>query len=143
MRRRDGQRGSSLIETALLLPVAVLLCLGGLDFSRAYTTAAQLEASAATAAAQGARTPENLDAARALGLANMPGGADSSVSLEIICACSSAPTAWAACEQLQCTGDTRRLYARAVAQTGFATIGRYPGVQSRTQLRRERFVRAE
>jgi Flp pilus assembly protein TadG len=142
MRRLDAQRGSSVIETALLLPVAMLLCLGGLDFSRAYIAAARVEASAAATAAQGARSPRNLDAARTLGLANLPGGTESTVSLEIVCACSSAPTVWATCEQLQCQGAKRR-YARAVAQSSFRTIGRYPGLQPETKLRRERFVRAE
>lgn len=141
--KRSRRRGSSLIETALLLPVAVLLCLGGLDFTRLYITGARLEAAATTAASEAARQPENLEPARFLGLADLPHDEASEVSVAIVCACSNAPQAWAECREISCGAGHRRRYARAVAETGFSTVGRYPGVDSQSRLRREHFVRAE
>ncbi len=137
------RRGSSLIETAMLLPVVVLLGLGGLDFSRVYVTGAQLEAAAAAAAAEAARRPEEPEAARALALENLPSDAEPQVSIEIVCACPGVPSTWIACEQTRCEAADRRRYARAVASATFHTVGRYPGVPARSRLKRERFVRSE
>jgi|GEM_PF-3627920 len=143
--RRDHRRrrGASLIETALLLPVAVLLTLGGLDFSRIYVAGAQLEAAAATAASQAAREPEALEAARAAALANLPADTEPRISIEMVCACSTAPEQWGPCEQTRCGRGEARRYARAAASAGFATVGRYPGVPSESRLERQHFMRAD
>ena len=142
-RQRNRRRGSAILETALLLPVAVLLCLGGWDFSRLYMAGAQLESSAAVAAAYAARETHDLAPAEALGWEDLPDSPQSSVSVEIVCACSAAPQAWGACEEIACDAGERCRYARAVAEMGFVTVGRYPGVPVQSTLRREHFVRAE
>ncbi|MBI1352927.1 MAG: hypothetical protein GC160_01175 [Acidobacteria bacterium] len=140
-RRHEPTRGSSLIETAFVLPIAILLCLGAWDFSRLYISAADLEAAATVAAVQGARAPEDLAAARSLALKDLD--PDGEVSLEPVCACPSAPSAWAACEQIACGAESPRRYIRAVASSSYFTFGRYPGIESPARLERERFVRVE
>lgn len=140
---RNRRRGSSLIETALLLPVAVLLCLGGLEFSRIYIATAQLEAAATVAASEAARRPDDLAPARDLALADLPASGGVSVEVEIVCACAATPEQWGSCEAVRCGAGERRRYARALAESEFQTVGRYLGVQAPSRLRREHFVRAE
>ena len=105
-READRRRGASILEAAIVLPVALLLCMGAMDFSRLAVSAARLQAASATAAAQGAREPDDLDAARRLALADLD--PQSSISLEPVCVCPSAPSARAACEQLRCGGAPPR-----------------------------------
>jgi hypothetical protein len=55
-----GFDGSSLIETALVMPVLLLMLLGSVDFGRAYYVAIEVNSAANAAALYGSQNPTDL-----------------------------------------------------------------------------------
>ena len=130
---RDNRRGSSFIETAILIPVMLLMCCGTMDFARAVYAGISM-ASAARAGVQfGALTPGNsgktTDMAQAakndaadLGLDNV------TATTRNFCSCNDGGGEVACSGTVTCNGATPYGYVSVTANYTFRPVVPWPGI---------------
>ena len=157
-RRRDPERGGVLAEFAVVLPVALLLLLGAVDFGRVWALASA-SANAAHAGAQygsqnaqlaadinGMRTVVTNDLAASSVLAASNDGengitlADFVITPERYCECADGSDI--ACDN-KCGGGTNPMvFVRVRVDTTFETLFDYPGIPNVVPISRQAILRA-
>lgn len=159
MRTPNSERGSALVEFALVMPLLLLLCMGATDFGRLFFHAVTVYNAASTGAFYGARTPllsgqyavmeqkakedagdiEDISTgvgATAERTCECPGAAAGDPGTPIDCREAANPNA--------CAGyGSPVAYVKVRAQNTFETIGLYPGIPSSTAVAREVWMRVQ
>ena len=144
--RLRSERGTQLVEMAILAPFLVVLMLGSTDFARASYHAITL-ANAARAGAQFA-TQNSAAAANAVGIRSAAEfeaqniGAITVVS-SIFCRCPGS-TVVVSCTVGACAGGAgKELYTSVTASQIFLTLAPYPGVPSSIPMSRNATMRVQ
>ena len=157
-RRRDSERGGVLAEFAVVIPVALLLLLGAVDFGRVWALASA-SSNAAHAGAQygsqnaqlaadinGMRTVATNDLASSAVLAASNDGengisiADFVITPERYCECADGSDI--ACDNKCGGGTSPMVFVRVQIDTTFETLFDYPGIPSSVQISRAAVLRA-
>lgn len=156
--RRDRERGGVLAEFAVVIPVALLLLLGAVDFGRVYALASA-SANAAHAGAQygsqnaqlaadveGMRTVVVNDLATSSVLAASNADEDGislsdfTITPERYCECADGSDI--NCDN-KCGGGTNPMvFVRVRIDTTFETLFDYPGIPNEIQISRQAVLRA-
>jgi Flp pilus assembly protein TadG len=102
-----SERGSSLVETALFMPVLLTLMLGVTDFGRAYYQANELEGAAHAGAVYGSQYPTDTTDMQTMAVDNAPDGTGASAS------CATTPT---------CTGTTEVYYVKVTVSASYSPL---------------------
>jgi Flp pilus assembly protein TadG len=128
---RRGQRGSSVIELALMIPVLALLAFGTADFARISYAAVEIHAAARAGAQYGSQSV--VTAADSAGMiaaakADAPDltGVTATASQ---CSCATGSSV-ASCTASYCTNNPNANFITVNAQFPFSTIAPYPGIPS-------------
>jgi Flp pilus assembly protein TadG len=126
---RRQQDGSSIIETALILPFLILLMAGAFDFGRAYYTAIEVASSAEAGALYGLQNVTNLtgmQTAAILDAADVPGlravatyGCECSDGSGVTPSCTTSPTT--------CSNNIVN-YVQVVSSATFTPLLSFPGI---------------
>ncbi|MDA0204901.1 MAG: pilus assembly protein [Acidobacteria bacterium] len=139
-RLKDARRGSIMVEAALVIPLAFMLCVGATDFARLFYHALTVKGASSGAALYGAQ--ELLRSGDISGMASRA-TADAG-NLEAVtatptqvCKCPTAPPF--SCVDYNttvCAGYGKaRAYVRVQVNQDFSTIGRYWNVPNQTNIR--------
>jgi Flp pilus assembly protein TadG len=142
---RDG-KGSSFVETAILVPVMLLMCAGTMDFARVVYAGIEIANAARAGVQYGALTPGNSGdtagmAQAALNDAADLGSSNVTASARNFCGCDSG-TAEVACSSTTC-GTTPSGYVSVTANYTFNTFLRWPGLPQSVVLTRTARMRAQ
>jgi Flp pilus assembly protein TadG len=140
-----NQRGSGFIETAILLPVMLLMCCGTMDFARVVYAGIEV-ASAARAGVQfGALTPGNSGNTDGMVQAALNDAADLGAGVTAtarnFCGCNSGTTE-VSCSSTTC-GTTPSGYVSVTANYTFNTLIPWPGIPQTVVLTRTAQMRAQ
>ena len=145
-KRLGSERGSQMVELALLLPFLVVLMLGSTDFARAAYYAITLS-HAARAGAQYATQSgaHSINTAGIQAAAQMEAQNIGSISVVsgTFCQCPGS-TVQVSCTVGTCTGDAAKLsFATVTASRTFETIAPYPAVPSSIDMSRTAVMRIQ
>jgi Flp pilus assembly protein TadG len=143
---RSDRRGTSLIETAILVPLVLLLCCGTMDFARVVYAGISIANAARAGVQLGALTPGNsgkingmvqaaINDAAGLGTSNV------TASARNFCLCPNG-TSEVACSSF-CTGETPDGYVSVTANYTFNTVVRYPMIPQTVVLSRTATMRVQ
>lgn len=139
---RASERGTSIVECAVLLPFLVTLVLAAVDFSRLSYHGITVASAALAGAHYGSQR-----VSRSLDLAGMQQVARSEASdlegvtaqAEQFCECSDgSPIDCTA----SCGGVSPNVYVRVTVEKTFVSLFPYPGIPSAVEISREAVVRA-
>jgi hypothetical protein len=154
--RLGSERGTQMVELAVLLPFLVLVLLGATDFARAsyyaitITNAARSGAQYAAHNAASAINTAGIVAAAELEAQNLPIRVEDgenigsiTVTSSIFCKCPGG-TAPVSCTVGACGGSAaKELYTSVTASRTFATLFDYPGIPSEIDLSRNATMRVQ
>ena len=126
-----NQKGISLIETALLIPVMLLMCCGAMDFARIVNAGITVANSARAGVQFGALTPGNSGNTAGMVQAAQSDAADLGVSNVTVtarnfCECTSG-SGEVDCSTT-CSGATPSGYVSVTAAYTFTPLVPYPGI---------------
>jgi Flp pilus assembly protein TadG len=141
-----AESGSSLIETALLLPVLFLLLLGVVDFGRAYYLAIEISQAAHTAALYGSQNPTDIAGMQNAAVADapdVPSFNTSSVTVTSGCECSDGSSPVANCATNPACGALMTVdYVQVNTSVSYSAMFPYPGIPSPLTLSGKARMRA-
>jgi Flp pilus assembly protein TadG len=133
-----SESGSSLIETALMLPVLFLLLMGVVDFGRAYYLAIEVSQAAHTAALYGSQNPNDVAGMQSAAVADaldVPGFTTASVTVTYGCECSDGSSPVASCTtNPACGGMIIVNYVQVTTSASYSAMFPYPGIPSPLSL---------
>jgi len=156
--RRDAQRGGVLAEFAVVIPVALLLLLGAVDFGRVMALASA-SANAAHAGAQygsqNAQLAGDIEGMRTVVINDLASSSvlkasnpdengitlsDFIITPELYCQC--ADGSEISCSNQCGGGNNPMVFVRVQVDTTFTTLFNYPGIPSEVQISRVAVLRA-
>jgi Flp pilus assembly protein TadG len=124
----NDRTGNSFIETALLLPLMLLICCGAMDFARVLYAGVEIASAARAGVQYGALTPGHsgdISGMERAALADASDLGDSvTASATNFCACSASTTSCSS----TCSGETPDGYVSVTANYTFNTLVGYPGI---------------
>ena len=141
IRKLSGDEGSSLIETAILLPMFLFLFVGVVDIGRAYYVAIELTSAAHNGALYGIQNPSDtsgMQTASTQGASNL---SNLSSSATYGCECSDGSAASASCVNVPSCGYNYVSYVDVVSTAQYVPIFRYPGLPSTMTFTKESRMR--
>lgn len=137
------QEGSSIVETAFLMPVLLFICAGAVDFGRAYYLAIEVSSAAHAGALYGSQNiadTAGMIAAAKLDAPDVPGlvvtplyGCECYDGSNVSASCTSAPTG--------CSGNNYVNYAHITTSATYTPIFPYPGIPSPIPLKGNAYLR--
>ncbi|MGC9224473.1 MAG: TadE/TadG family type IV pilus assembly protein [Terracidiphilus sp.] len=135
-RRLLDERGSSLVELAMVLPVFMLLLLGAVDFGRAYYLSMEIAGAAHAAAVYGSQNPTDTAGMQSAALKGAPNAANLSVSSATYgCECSDGSNYSASCSAAPaCTGTTQVYRVNVTVTAPYKVMFPWPGIPSEISL---------
>jgi Flp pilus assembly protein TadG len=141
-----NRTGSSLIETALLIPVMLMMCCGAMDFARIVNAGITVANSARAGVQYGALTPGNSGDTTGMVQAALNDGADLGTSnltatARNFCECT-AGTSEVDCST-SCSGVTPSGYTSVTVSYTFKTLVPYPGLPQSVVLTRTANMRIQ
>lgn len=142
MKRRNrlehllDERGSSLVELAIVLPVFILLLMGAIDFGRAYYLSMEIAGAAQAAAVYGSQNPTDTAGMQSAALKDAPDAANLSVSSATYgCECSDGSNYNASCSSTPvCTGTTQVYRVNVTVTAQYTSLFHWPGIPSHLSL---------
>jgi Flp pilus assembly protein TadG len=141
--RLNDRTGSSFIETALVVPMMLLLCCGTMDFARFIYAGVEIASAARAGVQYGALTPGHSGDTSGMTAAALADAADlgSTVTASAgnFCACDGSTTDCSS----TCTGATPEGYVSVTANYTFNTLIRYPGLPRTVALSRTAKMRVQ
>jgi len=133
----ERRAGTALLEFALVVPLFLLICLAGIDFARAFSSALVISGANRVGLQYAAQNP---------GISAIPGvvAADAGLaglktSAMQYCACSAGGT-WVACTST-CSG--KMTYTEVTSSVPFKTVAPWPGVPNSLTLSVSGFIRVQ
>jgi len=141
----DGERGASIVEMALLLPILLLLLLGVIDFGRGYYLNTEVSAAASAGALYGAQsttTAQDTAGIKAAAIADAPNVNGMTVpNVSLACQCSGS-TASVSCTSPGCGSSSHIIEWLTVGTTAaYKPLFPYPGIPSSITLNGQATVR--
>jgi len=140
---RRNRKGSTFIETALLMPVLLLLCCGAMDFARVVYAGIEIADAARAGVQYGALTPGHSGDTAGMQQAALNDAPDlgSSVtaSASNFCTCSGSTTDCSS----SCNGSVPDGYVQVTANYTFNSLIPYPGVPASVKLSRTAKMRVQ
>ncbi|WP_263356077.1 TadE/TadG family type IV pilus assembly protein [Acidicapsa ligni] len=143
LRRRDG---SSLIETAFLMPMLLLILAGAVDFGRAYYLSNEISSAAHAGAVYGTvylpddagvQTAAQLDAPDIAGLTvTATHGCECFDGSSVIVNCATPPSV------STCSGNNYVNYVQVTTSTTYTPLFPYPGIPSSFTLQGNAYLRS-
>jgi Flp pilus assembly protein TadG len=143
---RDEQKGSSLVETAILIPVLLLVCCGVMDFARVVRAGIEIANASRAGVQYGALTPGNAGDTNGMAQAAVDDAADlgsSNVTATAanFCQCVGG-TDQVSCSTTSC-GTTPSGYVSVTTNYTFNTLFHWPGLPQSVQLSRTAKMRVQ
>jgi Flp pilus assembly protein TadG len=143
----SDQNGSSFVETAILVPVLLLICCGTMDFARIVYAGIEIANASRAGVQYGALTPGNsgdtagmaqaaTDDAADLGLSNVTATARN------FCSCNTGTTE-VPCNSSATCGTTPSGYVSVTTNYTFNTVVHWPGVPQSIVLARTAQMRVQ
>ena len=130
----DADTGSSLVETALLLPTLFLLLMGVVDFGRAYYLSIEISNAAHSAALYGSQNPTDVAGMKSVAVADapdVPHFTTASVTVSYGCECSDGSSPIASCATNPSCGVKNAInYVSVTTSISYSAILPYPGIPS-------------
>jgi Flp pilus assembly protein TadG len=147
-RRRRSCRGGAAVELAVLLPILIMVLLGGVDFGRAFFQAVAVRNAAAAAAqyavyrASNTKDTAGIEQVALNELSDTAAGEPITVAVQRFCTCANGSSV--DCDSGTCdsTSGPRRTYIRVRVAQPFVTLFDYPGVPHTLPLAQEVYMRA-
>lgn len=145
---RTKRSGSIMVEAALVIPLAFLLCVGAMDFARLFYHALTIKGASSGAALYGAQ--QQLTAGDIAGMTTR--ATDDASNLNgvtatptQVCKCPGAdPFPCADYNETVCNGyGEPNVYVRVQVNQDFSTLGRYWGIPDQTNIREASWMRAK
>lgn len=140
-KKNSGTEGSSLLETALVVPILLLLVAGAVDLGRAYTTAIEVEAAAHAGALYGAQNPTDRAGMEAA-TENQSNLSGLTSTASYGCECADGSSAVPSCGTIPDCPDNYVDYVSVTATAQFVPLLRYPGLPSSLQMSSTSHLRA-
>lgn len=139
----NNRSGNSFIETAILLPVMLLMCCGATDFARVVYAGIEIANAARAGASFGALGPGNSGNTSGMTQAALADAADLgstvTASASNFCTCSGSTVPCTT----TCSGATPDGYVSVTANYTFNSLIPYPGVPSTVVLSRTARMRVQ
>ncbi len=135
--RRGFQRceqGASLIETALLAPVLVLLAVGAVDFGRGYYAAIEVQSAADAGAIYGLQDMTDTAGMQSAATLNAPDVAGVSALASWGCECSDGTGTSASCATTPTCSATVVNYVQVTTTATYTPMVAYPGIPASIAL---------
>lgn len=140
---RRNRTGSTFIETALLMPVLLLLCCGAMDFARVVYAGIEIADAARAGVQYGALTPGHsgdTSGMQQAALNDAPDlGSTVTASASNFCMCSGSTSDCSS----SCSGSVPAGYVQVTANYTFNSLIPYPGVPASVQLSRTAKMRVQ
>jgi Flp pilus assembly protein TadG len=150
---RRSERGSALVELAMVLPLLLLSIVGATDFGRVFYQAMTLTSAARAGATYGGQSKAKSEefANVQTTAQNAASPLDATAVATQICSCgnddgsslSTAPTAGACASGTCPTGQHKMYFAQVTMSATFNTISRYPGIPHTIPITRIAIQRAQ
>jgi Flp pilus assembly protein TadG len=144
---RAGQRGSAIIESAVVLPVIMLMACGAMDLARVFYAGIVVESAARAGVQVG-----SFSVAKAGAITEMDGAATSdssgqgmtgiTIASRTFCGCAGS-TSEVSCTTATCTGAIPSGYVETTATYTFTPLIQYPGIPSPIVIRSAARFRAQ
>ena len=132
--RLQDDSGASIIETALLLPVLLLLFLGAVDFGRAYYMALEVSSSAQAGAVYGSQNATDTSGMVAAAKLEVPDVPGITPTATYGCECSDGTSASASCTAVPtCTYNVVN-YVSVATTANYTMMVQYPGLPKSVKL---------
>jgi Flp pilus assembly protein TadG len=125
-----SQCGTSLPETALVLPILILLLVGLVDLGRAYYYAISVSGAAHAAAVYGVQNPTDVQGMMNAASASAPDISSLSTNVSYGCECSDGSSAVADCSAPPSCSENYVNYVAISTSANYQTIIPYPGLPS-------------
>ncbi|MGH9744869.1 MAG: TadE/TadG family type IV pilus assembly protein [Candidatus Acidiferrales bacterium] len=129
---RFAQRGQSLLEMAVLIPVVLLLLVGIIEIGRFAYVSIEVTNAARAAVQYGAQSLADAQDSAGLQQAAVRDAADLSsitVNSSALCACSDTPATFVPCPALGCAGHPV-VFVQVDTTTSISPLFHYPGLPS-------------
>jgi Flp pilus assembly protein TadG len=134
--------GSSLLETALLVPVLAFLLVGVADFGQAYYVAMEMGSAARTGALYGARNPTDTAGMVAAAKLDAPDVKTFSSAAVYGCECSDGSSPSSSCAVVPTCTYNALYYVQVNTSTTYTPMLKYPGIPASLVLRGQVRMRA-
>ncbi|RXS93900.1 pilus assembly protein [Silvibacterium dinghuense] len=133
-----SESGSSLLETALVMPILLLLMAGAIDFGRAYSIAIEVESAAHAGALYGVQNPSDTAGMADAVKADAPNLAALTTTATYGCECFDGSQSSTNCVTVpvSCSGENYVNYAQVSASDTYTPIFPYPGIPSSIVLQK-------
>lgn len=147
LRRLRSNRGSSVVEFAVLTPLLLMLTLGAIDFGRVFVEANEMASGANAGVVYGARRmidSQDFAGIQAAALADTENAENATAVVERFCDCPDNPGVAVSCIDGTCVNyGLPRVYVRTRITKTFTTFGRYPGVPYSVPMTMNGFMRVQ
>lgn len=120
--------GASILETAFIVPLLLLLAMGAVDLGRAYCMAIEVTSAAHAGALYGVSNPT--DASGMISAANLNAGGLQNLQTTAVygCECSDGSSSVAECSYVPACPYNYVNYVSVTSTTTFAPLMKYPGI---------------
>lgn len=125
---RESEQGSSLLETALLLPMILLMVAGAIDFGRGYAVAIQVASAAQAGALYGVQNPGDTTGMENAATLDAPGLTTLTTSATYGCECYDGSSAVPDCTAPPTCANNYVNYASVTASATYTPLLSYPGI---------------
>lgn len=132
----SNDRGSSLVETALVIPVLLLMLFGAVDFGRAFYLSMEVSGAAQAAAEYGVQSPTDTVGMQTAATQDAPDVSNLSVTTPTYgCECADGTGYSASCSTVPtCTGSNLVYRVNVSVSTNYSPWFPWPGIPSRLPI---------
>jgi Flp pilus assembly protein TadG len=138
----DGDNGSSILETAIILPVLILLLLGAIDFGRAYYVVIEVSSAAHAAALYGAQNFADTTGMVTAATSDASDLSTLATTATYGCECSDGSSSVALCASTPVCTYSVVYYVQVNTTATYNPIFNYPGILGTLTLRGQARMRA-
>lgn len=128
MCRLDGDDGMSILETAIVLPVLILLLLGAIDFGGAYYVAIEVNSAAHAAAVYGAQNFTDTTGMVTAATSDASDLSTLSTTATYGCECSDGSSSVASCTTTPTCTHNVVYYVQVNTTATYNSVFNYPGI---------------